>query len=63
MTGVTQEDIAEMSEAELASLAAKAPRGFTPLFADGTFMFLSDRQIERMNASDRAKLTFIVRAQ
>jgi hypothetical protein len=41
---ITQEDIAEMSEAELAAFAAKAPRGFTLVFcrSDGIFSFLAD---------------------
>src|SRR5438067_585035 len=60
---ITQEDIAEMSEAELAVFAAKAPQGFTPAFcSDRTFAFIADWVIEEMSPSRRAELTIIRRA-
>lgn len=59
----TQEDIAEMSEAELAVFAAKAPQDFTPVFcSDGTFALIADWVIEKMRPSQRAELTIIRRA-
>ena len=60
---ITQEDIAEMSEAELAVFAAKAPEGFTPvLVSDGRFGFIADWAIEEMSPSLRAELTIVRRA-
>lgn len=60
---ITQEDIAEMSEAELAVFAAKAPQGFTPVFCcDGRFAFIADWVIDEMSPSGRAELTIIRRA-
>jgi hypothetical protein len=60
---ITQEDIAEMSEAELAVLAAKAPHGFTPVLSrDGAFCFVADLVLAEMQPSERAELTIIQRA-
>ena len=60
---VTQEDIAEMSEGELASFAAKAPVGFTPVFYScGSFAFVADWLIEKMSPSQRAEITIVGRA-
>jgi hypothetical protein len=60
---ITQEDIAEMSEAELAVFAAKAPQGFTPVFcADGTFALIADWVIKKMSPSQRAEITIVGRA-
>ena len=60
---ITQDDIAEMSEAELALFAAKAPQGFTPVFcSDGRFGFIADWLIEGTSPSQRAELTIIGRA-
>jgi len=60
---ITQEDIAEMSEAELAVFASKAPQGFTPVFChDGTFALIADWVIKKMKPSERAELTIIRRA-
>jgi hypothetical protein len=51
---ITQQDIAEMSEAELAAFANNGPHGFTPVFeADGRFAFyagLGDRADEPIAA-------------
>ena len=52
-TGITQEDIAEMTDAELAALAAKAPKGFTPVMGNGQFVFVADWVIERMSPTQR----------
>jgi hypothetical protein len=60
---ITQKDIAEMSEAELAVFAAKAPEGFTPAFySDGRFAFVADWAIDEMSPSQRAKLTIVRRS-
>jgi hypothetical protein len=60
---ITQEKIAEMSEGELATLAASAPQGFTPVFdSDGRFAFVADWVIEKMSLSRRAQITIIGRA-
>lgn len=60
----TQNDIANMTEAELATFANNAPSGFTPVFsADGTFAFVADWVIEKMTPSERLKLTIVGRSQ
>ena len=61
--GITQEDIAEMTGAELAALAAKAPSGFTPVIGEkGMFGFCADWVLEQMPPAQRAKLTIISRS-
>jgi hypothetical protein len=60
---ITQADIAEMTEAELAVFATKAPEGFTPVFyQDGRFAFAADWWIEQLSPSERGELTFVGRA-
>ena len=60
---ITQRDIAEMSEAELAALAANAPAGMVPVFhPDGSFSFISERVLDRMSPSERLRITVVGRA-
>ena len=62
-TNVTQKDIAEMTDAELALFAAKAPDGFTMVRDEnGVFSFCADWSLEEMTSSQRAKITVIGRA-
>ena len=62
-TGLTREQVARMTHAELAVLAAKAPAGFTPVKTKaGDFMYLADWMLEELGPADRATLTLISRA-
>lgn len=59
---ITQADIDQMDEAELAALAAQAPEGFTAVMdPHGLFSFTADWVIDQMSLSRRAELTFIGR--
>jgi hypothetical protein len=60
--GVTQTDIGQMDEAELAALAAQGPEGFSAIMdPDGRFSFVADWAIDRMSPLRRAELTFVGR--
>jgi hypothetical protein len=62
-TGLTREQVAQMTHAELAALAAKAPAGFTPVKTEaGDFMYLADWLLEELLPAERAKLTIVSRA-
>jgi hypothetical protein len=60
---ITQEDIAGMSESELAALAAKSPAGMTPIWdSTGRFAFIAENVLAVMAPSQRAKITIIGRS-
>ena len=62
MRVVTQKDIDQMDDAELAALAAQALEGFTPVMnAQGRFSFTADWEIDRMSRLMRAEPTVIGR--
>lgn len=47
--GLTREQVAQMTHAELAALATKAPAGFTPVKTEaGDFMYLADWMLGRI---------------
>jgi hypothetical protein len=63
MSDIAQKKVADMTESELAILAAAAPRGFTPVFFfDGKFGFIADSVMEKMSPQARAALTIVGRA-
>ena len=61
--GLTREQVGQMTHAELAALATKAPAGFTPVKTEaGDFMYLADWMLEELGLAERAKLTIVSRA-
>ena len=61
--GLTREQVAQMTQAELAALATKAPAGFTPVKTEaGDFMYLADWMLEELGPAERATLTIVSRA-